>query len=134
MKRVNTRQYKILVGFCKKVFKDRKYISQRNFGMLMQQELTQMTCRYRRNMLSLQLIKEKNELITPGPMLTHFKLADYQAITRLQKTGKLWIIDRKIKYQPNNPKTEIQFPDHWKIESKCRGVLIFNVNHELKDN
>ncbi|MGD1319551.1 hypothetical protein [Chryseobacterium sp. 2R14A] len=129
MKRVNSRQYKILVGFCKKIFKDREYISQRNFGLLMQQELTQMTCRYRRNMLSLQLIKEKNYLITPGPMLTHFKLQDYQAITRLQKTGKLWIIEKKIKYQPNNPNTEIQFPEHWNIESKCRGVLIFTIKH-----
>ncbi|WP_265427855.1 hypothetical protein [Chryseobacterium sp. YIM B08800] len=132
MKRVNSRQYKILVGFCKKVFKDRKYISQKNFGLLMQQELTQMTCRYRRNMLSLQLIKEKNQLITPGIMLTHFKLQDYQAITRLQKTGKLWIIDKKIKYQPNNPKTELQLPDHWIIESKYRGILIFNVKSNEK--
>lgn len=132
MKRVNTRQYKVLVFFCKKIFKHRDYISQKHFGLIMQEELTQMTCRYRRNMLSLGLISEKNQLITPGPMLTHFKLADYQAITRLQKTGKLWVIDKKIKYQPNSPKTEIQFPEHWKVESKSRGVLIFNVKNNEK--
>lgn len=127
MIRANSRHYKLLVFFCKKVFKHRKYISQKHFGLLMQQELTAMTCRYRRNMLSLHLIEEKNQLITPGPMLTHFKLDDYRTINRLQKTGKVWVIEKKIKYKPNNPKTEIQIPDHWKIESKCRGVLIFNV-------
>lgn len=130
MKRVNSRQYKTLVGFCKNVFKQRKYITQRAFGHLIQQELSQMSCRYRRNMLSLHLIEEKNKIITPGPMLAHFKLQDYQTISRLQKTGKVWIIEKKIKYQTKSPGIEIYFPDHWECLSNSRGVLIFNVNHE----
>lgn len=134
MTRANSRQYKALVFFCKKVFKHRKYISQKHFSLLMQQELTAQTCRYRRNMLSLNLIAEKNQLITPGSMLTHFKIDDYRMINRLQKTGKVWVIDKKIKYQPNNPKTEIQLPNHWNIESKCRGVLIFIINEKISDN
>jgi|GEM_PF-3079384 len=132
MKRINARQYKKLVKFCKEVFRKDKYISSRLFNLKIQQELSSMSTRYRRNMLSLQFIKEKNGLIFPGEALFFLKLIDYQNINRLMKLGEVIIIEKKIKYiQKPGITTLHNFPDHWKLESKSRGVLIFNVDYNL---
>jgi len=128
MKRINALQYKKLVKFCKDIFRDRKFITKRQFNLLIQQNLSQMSTRYRRYMLDLELIKEKNRVIVPGDLLIHFKLIDYQAMTRLERSGSVKIYDnKKILFTPANPEAKFSFPDHWIVESKVRGVLIFNV-------
>lgn len=129
---VNARQYKKLVGFCRKIFKERKYISQREFNLNIQQELSQYSTRFRKIMINLQLITDKNKVILPGVMLTHFKLIDYQAISRLQKTGHVRIdisaAGHLILYEPKDPTAEQQFPEHWNLIRKTKWVLMFNVN------
>lgn len=126
MKRINALQYKKLVKFCKDVFRDRKFITKKQFNLLIQQNLSQMSTRYRRYMQELELIKEHNRVIVPGDLLIHFKLADYQAMTRLEKIGSVKIYEnKKILFTPSNPDAEFTFPSHWKLERKSRGNLIF---------
>jgi len=128
MKRINALQYKKLTAFCKEVFRKEKFISQRAFNLLIQQNLSQMSTRYRREMLSLQMIKEKNRLITPGPMLTHFKLVDYRAMIRLQKHGRVDIIDDLIiRFSPKDGNGKFEFPEHWGLVRKTRSVLMFTI-------
>lgn len=131
MKRINAIQYKKLVKFCKDIFRDRKFITKKQFNLLIQQNLSQMSTRYRRYMLDLELIKEQNRVILPGDLLIHFKLVDYQAMTRLEKSGAVKIYEnKKIIFTPSNPDTEFNFPNHWKLESKSRGNLIFMIDNQ----
>lgn len=128
MKRINALQYKKLTDFCRKVFRTEKFVSQRAFNLLIQQNLSQMSTRYRREMLSLQMIHEKNKLITPGPMLIHFKLVDYRAMMRLQKFGRVDIVDDLIiRFSPKDGKAKFEFPEHWELIRKTRSVLMFTI-------
>ena len=128
MKRINALQYKKLTAFCKIVFRREKFISQRAFNLLIQQHLSQMSTRYRREMVSLQMIQEKNKLITPGPLLTYFKLVDYRAMMRLQKFGRVDITDDLIiRFTPKESNAEFEFPEHWELIGKLRRALLFKV-------
>ncbi|MFL9835016.1 hypothetical protein [Chryseobacterium terrae] len=130
MKRINERNYKQLAYFCRKIFKERKFVSEREFNLLIQQQLNPCSTRYRRYMMSLELIALQNRLIVPGKNLKYFKLADYQAMNRLRKKGRVTITDYKIKFIPTDRKAVHDFPENWNLLSKERGILIF----ELKNN
>ncbi len=128
MKRINALQYRKLVKFCKDIFRDRKFITKRQFNLLIQQNLSQMSTRYRRYMLDLELIKEKNRVIVPGDLLIHFKLIDYQAMTRLERSGSVKIYEnKKIILTPADPEAEFNFPEHWILENKSRAVFTFKI-------
>lgn len=128
MKSVNALQYKRLAYFCKDVFRHQKFISQRAFNLLIQQQLSQFSTRYRRDMISLGLVVDKNKVLTPGVMLTHFKLKDYQAMNRLQKSGKVDLLDNNvIRYTPNNHEAKQTFPDHWDVLKKRKRTILFSL-------
>ena len=128
MKRVNSQQYRNLTKFCKAFFKNQKFATKKQLNLLIQNHLSPYSSRYLKNMMSLGLIEERNLVYFPGKLLTHFKLIDYQSITKLEKSGTVKIIEtNKVKYIPKDPKAETDFPAHWELESKCRGVLIFKV-------
>jgi len=125
MTRINAKQYKKLVGFCKKVFRTEKYISSKAFNLRIQQELSMMSTRYRRNMLSLNLISEKNGLIFPNQGLYLLSFEEFKTVNQLIKLGNLIIYENKLKFCPKNTEDILpDFPKHWIIESVSRGVLV----------
>lgn len=132
MKRIDSRQYKILQKFCRDLFKNENYISEKRLNLLIQQQLNPCSTRYRRNLIELQLLSEKNKLFYPGEKLYHFKQNDTFTINKLMKYGEVKIVDNEIHLIPKNNDTntitdEIELPGNWDIRKKTKTKLIFNV-------
>lgn len=130
MKTINSRQYKQLTIFCKHIFKEQNYISQKRLNLLIQQQLNPCSTRYRRNLIDLQLIYEKNKLIYPGPMLYHFKQKDFFIINKLMKQGEVKILEKSVQFTTADTEAiNIEFPGNWELQDKTKTKLIFNVKN-----
>lgn len=127
MKKVSSLQYLRLVTFCRDIFRTVKYISEKSLNRLIQQQLNPSSTRYRRYMLELQLITEKNKLIYPGPMLSFFKQKDYNYIKTLQRSGPVQINGRQVIHSPTGKVQPAEMPERWSLVSADSQRRIFNV-------
>ncbi|WP_300685493.1 hypothetical protein [Chryseobacterium sp.] len=130
MKTINSRQYKLLISFCRQIFKDQKYISQKRLNLLIQKELNPCSTRYRRNLIELKLIFEKNMNLYPGSMLYFFKQKDFFTINKLMKNDEVKITENLIQITSQDTKTiNVEFPETWELIHKSKTKLIFNVKN-----
>lgn len=132
MKKINSRQYKNLLKFCRDLFKGSQYISEKSLNLLIQQKLNPCSTRYRRNLIELQLLSEKNKLIYPGEKLYQLKQKDLFTINKLLKIGAVQIVDTEIHFIPKNKDTntiDVEKPENWDIRKKTKTKLIFNVKN-----
>ena len=127
MKRLNSRQYRILVKFCRDLFQKQGYISQQKLNLLIKQNINPCATRYRRLLVEIMFLSERNKLMYPGPMLYHFRQQDFYIMNKLMKSGSVIIIDKEIHYSPAEPNNPIELPKHWEIISNNSKKQVFKL-------